>query len=392
MAETTPGLRAGRRRSPAPWGLIGMIALVVAAERFVDRGALDFLDVDDWAYRQTARAAAGEAGRCDVLCFGDSLMKLGVVPRAVGDRSGRRVYNLAVSGGQAPASYALLRRAIGAGARPAAVVVDFAPMLLRVGPRHNLSRWASLLGPAEAAELAWSARDADLFATVALGRVLPSFRSRVGVRTNLMGALAGRDASHRWGNSVFFRNWRANDGAQLAPASPAMRDLDGAKVDAFRAAFYPQWVCDPANEEAIGKFLALAAGQGVRVYWVLTPIWPALNDRLARDGQGAAHEAFARSWQSRFPDHLTVVDGRGVVSDPAGFYDMNHLSIAGAYAFSLALGDVLRHTLPGAAGGPDSSPSRWVALPACRLRPVPEGVEDLRRSLVAVQPKDPLRR
>ena len=78
--------------------------------------SLDLLDMDDWAYRKSEKAATRDAKRYDVLVFGDSMVKQGVVPRAVEERSGLRVLHLAVSGSQAPASLALLARALAAGA------------------------------------------------------------------------------------------------------------------------------------------------------------------------------------------------------------------------------------------------------------------------------------
>jgi len=60
----------------------------------------------------------------DVLCFGDSQMKFGIAPHVVAARTGRPAYNLAIVGGQPPASYFLLRRALEAGARPSAVLFD----------------------------------------------------------------------------------------------------------------------------------------------------------------------------------------------------------------------------------------------------------------------------
>ena len=378
MNETIPKGRTGRG---APWGLIGMIGLVVLAEASVARRGLDLLDMDDWAYRKNVRLAARGAGRYDVLCFGDSLIKLGVVPRAVEERSGLRVCNLAVSGSQAPASYVMLRRVLDSGAKPSAVVVDFQPPLLRLGPRHNLTRWANIMTPFEAAELARWARDPDLFATVALGRLLPSYHRRTGVRANVMGALSGAGDPRRFQNFLAFRNWSRNGGAQLMLPSPAMKTMTEKEALEIRRAFYPAWECHPANVAGLERFLALAAEHDVPVYWVLPPLLPALQTQLARSGIDARHEAFIRSWQDRYPN-LVVIDGRNKVSDPDAFFDANHLSGGGAYAFSLALGDALRQARRGDRGVPAN---RWVALPEFRVGPIPKGFEDINQSQVALE-------
>ena len=39
-----------------------------------------------------------------VICFGDSLVKLGIVPAVIEGRLGRRAYNLSACAGQAPAT------------------------------------------------------------------------------------------------------------------------------------------------------------------------------------------------------------------------------------------------------------------------------------------------
>jgi hypothetical protein len=357
-----------------------MLALVAFVETAVARRPIDFLDVDDWAYRQNARYAARHARRFDVLCFGDSLVKLSLVPKAVDERSGLRSTNLAVSGSQAPATYALLKRALDGGARPAAVVVDFQPPLLKLGPRHNLNRWANLMSLREAAELARWAGDPGLFATAALGRLLASFHRREAVRANVMAALAGKVDWRPGLNYQFLRHWNVNRGAQLMMVNPAYKTATPEALDEFRRGFYPKFVCHKANARGVERLLALAASRGVTVYWLLPPLKPRIHEGLASSGFDADHEAFIRSWQRRFPN-LVVLDGRRTVTDPDGFFDPNHLSAQGAYAFSLAVGDALRQGRRGASGAPAS---RWVALAPSRPVPLPDGVEDIEQSALAL--------
>src|SRR5262245_47792028 len=99
-----------RRRRPAlPMGLVGMVLLIVAGESLLRRRDAWFVDPGAWDYRFTVGALGRGAGRSDVLCFGDSLIKLSAVPRLLTEGSGLKAYNLAISGSQTPASYYLLR-------------------------------------------------------------------------------------------------------------------------------------------------------------------------------------------------------------------------------------------------------------------------------------------
>src|SRR5579883_1943148 len=110
------------RHSPFPAGLVGMLALVAAVEYSLARHDFSVLSLTQWDGRASRQAAEKEAKGCDVLIFGDSLVKLGVLPRVIEERSGLRSYSLAVAGSQPLASYFLLRRALNEGARPSAVV------------------------------------------------------------------------------------------------------------------------------------------------------------------------------------------------------------------------------------------------------------------------------
>jgi hypothetical protein len=364
-----------------------MLCLLAATERFVASRGWLFLDYDDWAYKRNDHWAERKARGYDVLCFGDSLVKYGFVPSAVAERSGRTVYNLAIPGSQAPASYFLLRRAIDSGARPEAVVVDFHLPLLRLGPRHNLGRWASLLRVSEAAELAVWARDPGLFGAVAVGRLIPSVCARPGLRDHIKATLKGRDVWRPWTNLAAFRNWNRNGGAQMMAPNPEFQKLTDAEFDRYCVDLFSDVGCHPANVEAARRFLALAAEHGVPVYWVLTPVASPCRAALARCGILAKHDALFATWQARFPN-LVIVDGRAAVADLGAYFDQTHLAASGAYAFSLALGDVLRRTLtprrPADARGLPST--RWVAVPACETRRERPELEDFSQSHLAVDP------
>jgi hypothetical protein len=374
MSRTT---LAGLARR-CPWGLAGMIALVALVEGTIGVRALGLYDVDEWAFRWTGRAASAGAKGSEILCFGDSLVKLSVIPSVVGERTGKRAYNLALSGSQATTSYFLLKRALDSGSRPEAVVVDFNPPLLRVGPRHILTRWGAVIDPLQAAELAWWARDAQLFGEVALGEALTSIRNKSSIRASIMDALAGRKSINPTWNGMAIRNWEKNGGAQLMVGSAAVRNLTPLDVRGLREGYYPEWKCHPANEAGIDRFLDLASRNGIRVFWLLAPLIPALHEEIGRSGIDAQHEEFARSWQAKYPD-LVVLDARRKVTEIDAFWDPQHLSIAGASAFSRTLGDVLRRSIGGKLDG------RWVTLPEVKIGPLPPGIETIEESRLALE-------
>ena len=130
-----------------------------------------------------------------------------------------RAYNLAVHGGGPQASYLLLRRSLDSGARPRALVVDF-PLesLMADHLTTHMGDWPELATVRDCAELAWIARDADLFATTMLARALPSFHDRLDIRANLLAALRGEECFARKALPVLWRNWNRNAcGARHAP-------------------------------------------------------------------------------------------------------------------------------------------------------------------------------
>ena len=362
-----------------PWGLAGMVALVVLVEATVGARSMSLYDVDEWAFRWTGRAITRQAKRAEILCFGDSLVKLSVIPSVVGERTGKRVFNLALSGSQATTSYFVLKRALDAGARPEAVVVDFNPPLLRLGPRHILTRWGAMLDPFETAQLAWWAGDSDLFGQVTASHLLPSLRGKSTIRANIMDALANRPVVNPSWNGMALRNWKKNDGAQLMVGSDGVRNVTIADMIKLREGYYPEWKCHRANLEGIDHFLGLAARSNIRVFWLIPALLPAFHDEIGRSGIDAQQEAFIRSWQAKYPN-LVVLDARSKVVEFESFWDPQHLSIEGASAFSRALGDILRRSIGGATDQP-----RWVALPEIRRGPLPPGIEDMNASRVALE-------
>ena len=94
-----------------PCGLLAMLAFSACVEFGLVRRELDWMSVNDWDWR-TAKHAAGSAGtvaKQEILLFGDSQIKLGVLPPVVERASGFKTLGLAVGGGHAAGSYYLAR-------------------------------------------------------------------------------------------------------------------------------------------------------------------------------------------------------------------------------------------------------------------------------------------
>ena len=141
MSRVALDLRESRRAR----GFLGMLVLVAAVETHLARHELDITNPGAAILRYASRAARRKAANCEILCLGDSLIKFGIVPGVIEERLGRRTYNLAVVGGQAPGSYFLLRQALAAGAHPSALLVDFKPNFLAEDPRGSERQWTELV-------------------------------------------------------------------------------------------------------------------------------------------------------------------------------------------------------------------------------------------------------
>ena len=369
--------RSGRaRRGAAPWGLVGMVALALAAEGFVAGHSIDFTGPDTASWCLSAAAAGRDAPGRAVLFLGDSLVKHGLVPRVFVARSGRSAYNLSVCAAQAPVTYFLLRRALDAGARPAAVVVDFQPDLLAGGPEHLLRCWQEFVGPRELLDLAGSDRGPRFLAALVLGRLVPSVRCRFEVRAAVRAALRGEPSPLQGVNRLCRRQWRLNDGANVAARNAAF--LGDVGPDDHRALLSDRFWCHPVNRRYLGRLLALARVHGIAVYWLLPPLAPQVQARRERSGADAKYVRFVRGLQAGHGG-LTVLDARHAGYDPAVFVDPIHLDGRGAVTLTADVADRLRHDAAG-------SRSRWVELPRYRPRAADVPLEDVEQSKLALAP------
>lgn len=366
--------RSPRRR--LPWGFLGMLGLVIAIEGRLASHDLDFTGPPQWDWRVIGRAASrpDRVQGKELLFFGDSLVKFSLVPKVFQQRSGKVAYNFALHTGQTSSSYFMLRRALRAGAKPSAVVLDLTPHMFIQPPEGNKNLWAELLTPEECFDFARAMGKADFFARTMLEELLPSLKERHDIRANLLAALNGGSTSKRFDIPSFRRNWKLNDGAQLIgyitrpPINP----------DFVANSLYPKWNPHPVNVAYLDRFLGLAAEHKIPVYWLLPPIEPNVQIRTDLSQFDRAYTKFVMATQDRFPGTI-VVDARHSGFDMGLFLDGVHLNRVGALKLSSALAEVIRKPADRA------ETPRWVNLNLAGVRDFDGPVEDVNQSILAVK-------
>jgi len=365
------GPHPDRPRGRLPSGLLGMLALVAAVELTVARHRPDLASplAEDWRF--ATWAAGRKAPGRDVLCFGDSLVKYGVLPRVIEARAGVRAYNLATSGGTMPSAYFLLRRALGSGARPRAVVTDFAALMLPDPDPPALQNYPELASLRDCLDLAWASRAAGFFAGAGLSKALPSYQWRFEIRAAVRAALDGRSLSLRAALPFFWRAWEGEGGAQPMPRGRVRYPNEDFLIDGVSPG---TWTCEPRNEAYLDRFVALAGEQGIPVYWLMPPLCPEVHARRGRRGSDAAYGRFARAKLARHPN-LAILDARGSGYDDSVHTDHLHLDRRGAAVLSGDLAAVLADRIRSPKAGP-----AWVDLPAFAGRTGEEPNPGLARS------------
>ncbi|WP_422931482.1 hypothetical protein [Singulisphaera sp. PoT] len=373
MSEAT---QAPRRWKP-PWGLIGMLPLILAAELTVARHEPKLFDdplILSW--RLGADSSVREAKQAKILCMGDSLVHLGVLPRLLQSRVGKSAYNLASPGSPASASYFLLRKALEAGARPEALVVDFHSNVLSKPPRTTLHFWPELLSFRETLELGWHARDPRLFLATTLAIALPSVRRRNGLREGLLASLRDEPPPSRELMAANRRNALINLGA--SPHAKRTPNTD----DITRSEPNKGWQPHGVNVLYVRKFLELASSRKIPVYWLLPPLSPACQGRLERRGVDERLMQFVLSIQRKY-DNVVVVDGRHAGYPTDVFVDANHLDKQGAAELTTTLASIMdRGLVPSGAG------RGVVPLPPFRALTSDLPLEDLEESKAIVRKTD----
>ena len=332
-----------------------MLALVAAVELTVAGLRDDLIRPLGESWRFAARAAETKAVGSDLLGFGDSLVKYGVLPKVIEAKAGLRAYSLTCSGGTAPSAYFLLRKALDAGARPRAVVVDFAALLPPDPGPPQLLNYPELATARDCLDLARTSGEPGFFAAAMVARLLPSARYRFEVRHSILAALDGRSLSERDSVRSHRLIWARERGSQ--PTEPVVARVPPPTPLLDR--FCPTaWSCPPTDEAYIDRFFDLASSRGITVYWLLPPLAPEVTaHRLAR-GSDAIFERFARVVAARHPNAV-VLDARHAGYDSSTFIDPLHLDRRGAAVLTADLAARLAEDL----AAPTRS-ANWVAMPA----------------------------
>jgi hypothetical protein len=338
-----------------PWGLLGMLALVLTAEASITSLRDDLVRPLGESWRFAAQAAETQAAGCDVLCFGDSLVKYGVLPKVIESRTGLRAYGLACSGGTTPSAFFLLRRALDSGARPKAVVVDFTALLPVIDASPGLLNYPELATCRDCFDLAWESNDPSFFGTSMVAKLIPSSRLRFEIRNSIRTALNGWNTSERASVTSHRLIWARERGAQPTEPGRARHPQEALLIEGL----CPEgWVCPSRDKAYINRFLDLAASRGITVYWLLPPLAPEVHARRTVRGSDAAYERFVRAVAAKYPNTV-VLDARNSGYDDSVHADYLHLDRRGATVLSNDLAAILVDRSMARSEGDRV----WVALP-----------------------------
>jgi hypothetical protein len=370
MPETANDRRSGR----FPRGFLGMLALVLLVERFVARNPIDLARPEQHEWAMASRAASSDATGAEVLCLGSSMSSFGLMPAVLTEVTGKPSYNLSLCCGPAPALYFLLRRALEAGAKPSALLIEIHPAVLAEPVRFAAKYWPQMLSMREGLELCRAGSDPSLFASITVACWLPSARNRDQIRTLTARTLRGELNDARIANLMILRNKTRNRGGMLQPN----KDDAGASDAKYRAELAPDaWAPDPANDMFVHRLLDLAEARGIPVFWQIPPLRPPLAEARRRKGLDRSYAGYVQRLQARY-SNVTVIDGLDAGYRSGLFCDSVHLNRDGAIAYSHAVAEIVAERLSG-------SPriGRWVDLPGYQPW-ADDALEDLRQTEAVV--------
>jgi hypothetical protein len=346
------GPTVGTRAKCLPWGVIGALGLVVAVEGYLARHNKDFTLTEGLNWGYAIKAAATEARGCEILAMGSSASKFGVISRVIERETGKRTFNLATCSGDMATNYFVFRRAVEAGARPKAVLLDCYMSQKTATHRdvrfRGIRSWAEILDLRDALDLAWTSRDPDFLTTVLVSQLLPSCKARYEVRNRIMAALRAQpDMTPQVGRYVR-RNWKANLGTQVMQRSAEFEAKHpGERLKSAPRPPTPEQVAKSDPLDAYSRrFLALAAAHGIRVFYLLPPVSPGLQESRIQSGQDTNDTIIARKLQALEP-RLVLVEGRQTGYPTETYFDPVHLNEEGARRFSADVAAVLNRYLAG---------------------------------------------
>ncbi len=159
-------------------------------------------------------------------------------------------------------TYFLFRRALDAGSRPDAIIINAKPAVLIGGPEFNARYFEEVLTLREWVELCQITRRSSFMVSMLVGRLLPSLRCRLEIRSNLLSALRGETDRLHDINRTLWRNWTVNGGANIADLDSGCEEKVTPEV--ARRMQTDIFHVDPMNAEAIERLLQLAASETSR--------------------------------------------------------------------------------------------------------------------------------
>lgn len=351
-----------RWKKRAPWGLVGMLCAVLAVESSLARHIQNFTVGEGLNWGFARKAALSKVRDCEILSLGSSTSKFGVVSRVMEDLTGLRTFNLAMCSSDMAGNYFTLRRAIEAGARPKAVLIDcYISHETTTNPKRrylNIRSWPEFLGLREAVDIAWSSRDPDFLTTIALSWACPSYKARFEVRNNILAAVRGEVDGTAESSRFYRRNWNVNRGSQVMQHNPEYEARHAGEVARLRVR------TEAPDLDMRGlkvgpyarRFLELAASHNIRVFYLMLPLTPLKLDQRVQCGEDLNDVKLARYLQSLNRD-LVVVDGRNAHYPPQAFWDDVHMNGEGAHVVTAEIASVVNRYLSGAPPRDD-----WVAI------------------------------
>jgi hypothetical protein len=365
-----------------PWGLIGTIGLILGVEKAVAWYDADLTGTVALNWRHARYAAVSRAPGCEILCLGSSMVKLGIGARIIGAETGKPTYNLAMSAASLPANYFVLRRALKAGARPRAVLIDCLDNGTEPFQLHNnLRNYPELLNRRETFDIAWHTGDTDFLAMMLLSRWLPSLKTRFEIRNNALAALRGVSASLKTEGFLARRNWEANGGTSVMPRNLEFEAIhrDESVQTVSQAPARAGGATRLLSGTYTQRFLDLTAAHGIRVYYVLPPLPPHTQKDWIRSGADQKRVNDASEFQAHYPD-LVVLDARCSGYPVTAFIDDVHLNATGASVLSGDVAAIMKQSWSGT-----GAPRAWVTLPAYH-EPVPAlRLEDVSQTRLALK-------
>ena len=252
-----------------------------------------------------------ESPGCDLLCLGDSLIKHGLVPGVIEKRTGLRTVNLSAARAPALLTYFLLRRALDAGATAARPSSSMPSRPCSwPAPSFNARYWQEVLTPRECLEFSLMTRNGPFMLATIVGRLLPSLRSRLEVRSNVLAALRGETDRIPAINRVLVAQLDGQRrGQRRGRQFPQPQDEVAARHRATPAPRALPSSTRPMPWEWSGS-CSWPRAHDIPVFWLLTPLSPALQALRDQSGAEAGYERFVRSFVERYPRLLTVLDAR----------------------------------------------------------------------------------